>query len=279
MGHHTAQVTLTLDHAAQARAAAATQPARTTWGYGYRSTFESEMVTIALGIWRDEAAGRWDSANAGNGFLAPNLPREVISNYLDSHHGDVVTASVVIPVITDTDVRVTTKTVKVPVTAAELAKVRAHLAANPDANDPVLPYEIRDRLVTEHGMHMVSARVVKTPAPRKPVATTTDGKARTVYRVMGPDRFSRRAILATKATQAEARAAALSIMEADLRITKLDVIAEVIRVTDDGTTNNALLTVERPVAEGTTIDVELTFHHAKHNAKVDHYSVFFSVHS
>lgn len=283
MGHHTAQVTLTLAHAEQARAAAAKPANRNPWGFSHQAMFESEMVSIAVSIWRNEEAGRWDSENAGGGTLAPNLPQQVISSYLDEHHGDVVTASVIIPIVEDADVLVTTKKVKLPVTADELASVRSQLAAH-QANPYFgsvsgLTHQLRDRLVKEHGMHMVDVKVTKIPAPRKPVATTTEGKARTVYRVMGPDRFSRRVVLATKDTQAEARAEAIRIMESDLRVAKLDVIAEIIRVTDDGTTNGTLLTIERPAADNATIDVELTFHHAKPNAKIDHYAVFFDVHS
>lgn len=107
MGHHTAQVTLTLDHAAQARTAAATPAPRDRWG-SYRTTFEAEMIRIAVGIWRDEEAGRWDSENAGGGMLTPVMPSRVIGAYLDEHHGEMVTASVIIPVAADADVLATT---------------------------------------------------------------------------------------------------------------------------------------------------------------------------
>jgi hypothetical protein len=120
------------------------------------------------------------------------------------------------------------------------------------------------------------ATPVSFPKPRKPVAVATKGKLITEYRVIFDDEPRGREVgVALGATQAEARAKAVAIMEKDTAITELRVVPVVRR--EDG--DDTVVRITRPMPETATVGVKLTLHAPKKGAQPTTFMVVFATHT
>jgi len=263
MGHEIAQVVIDVETANKLRESI--RGNNTYWGRPL--TFESAMVTEAIGHWEPER--RSSDARAGYGYLAPMVTENTVDQYIGADTSRVVDDSAVIPVARPEDVKKRTEKTKVTVTADDLAAL-----ANWDHPTSNIWRQLHD----QYGHQLVDAKVVKTPAPRKPKATTTDGKIQTTYDVVADRAGIGEVILDTKDTIAEARAAALTIAADDPSLKRLAVRARVVRVADDSTENLDLVVIERPVPEDATATVEVTLEEPKPGAIVGRYVVAFDFH-
>lgn len=264
MGHYTATIRLERDAIEAAKAEVAAAPANRYMPL----RLEDVLLRYAVHKWQDEDAERWASENAGTPQLTEAMPMALVDHYLGGEADGVGShRSLVIPIVDD----VVTKTVKakVAVTAEQLASIRACVAAGTGAT-----HLIRDEIRTALGA-VVNPQITKLPAARKPVATATEGAARTRYQVIATGAgFRANGVIATCDTQAQARAAGIAAMEADERIVKVDVKAVIVRDSADG----VLVTITRPASDAATVEVTAESVTVKPGAQPSAYVVAFDYH-
>lgn len=255
MGHSLAHIEIS---------AAAAASIRTRLGH---RSFASEMVSAAVREWRDTEADRHDSANSGGGFEAPRVmgldeAKRFIDRNIERAHNE----SVVIGLADSSDLITKTRNIKVELDSQELNGLRAAQGRATSALWAKL-HALPD------GDSINQAKVLRLPAPRKAVATATEGKARTVY-LVGREQNRTFQILARKESQAEARAEAIRLVNENTEYSALEVRAQTVR--EDG--NPALVTIVRPAPETSVIDVEITTVTVRPGAKAARYLVAFDYH-
>ncbi|MBN9214820.1 MAG: hypothetical protein J0J04_08520 [Microbacterium sp.] len=275
MGHALHTETITVERAEEIRKG--TGQARHQGFWGYRPTFESEMVDAAVEEWRATEANRFDGERAGDGYLTPVMSPQQARDHIDANIQKVSAVSVVIPIARTEDLVTKTSRVKVTLTPAEMNQLRKAIAASAKSTyEPSIPYQLRDKAVAGiDGVNDVS--IAKVPAARKVAAKTTPGKLVTQYRVVHFE-FTREIGLATADTLAEARAKGLEIAAARPELGELSLVAVTTRVTDDGKSTRALLTIGAPERDETTVEFNVTTVTANPSAKIDHYEVTFDYH-
>lgn len=270
MGHYIESITITAEHAERIRRSLPERADhRGSWGRPF--TFESEMVHAALGMWEPDS--QYADPRAGSGYLAPVLAEGSVGAYINQNLDRVANESVVIPVVRDEDLVIRTVKTTIPVTAEQLAEIHA------TENTSGITSFLRNELNRIHGLKIWAANLSKSPARRKAKARATAGAVKTVYDVINPGQFNEQR-LTTKDTIAEARAAAVELMEMDRyrHIVKLAIRGRVVRVTEDGDENSDLVVVGRPAPENATVTVDVDLYEPKPDAKIDHYVVAFDYH-
>ena len=277
MGHSLHTETITTDRADRLRGELKTSRPASFWGF--RPTFESEMVREAVARWREDEAGRHDGERAGDGYLTPVMSAQQARDHIERNHDRVVSESAVIPIAQAADLIEKTRRVHVALSAKEMRELRKSAAAAERSRfTSPIPYELRERVVGGiDGVQSVS--VAKLPAARKVAAKTTAGKLVAKYRVVAKaSQFGQEATLASCDTIADARAAGIAAAEANPQLGELSVIAELVRVTENGAETAVLLTIGTPEREETTVEFKVTTVTAKPDARIDHYEVTFDYH-
>lgn len=275
MGHSLHTENITVERAEQIRMDASQSRHQGYWGY--RPSFESEMVSEAVSVWRTNDANRYDSERSGDGYLTPVMSPQQARDHIEENDQRVSNESVVIPIARAEDLVTKTTRVKVTLNPAEMNQLRKAIAASAkSAYGPSIPYQLRDKVIA--GIDGVGdVTIAKVPAARKVAAQTTPGKLVTQYRVIHFE-FNREVGLATAYTLAEARAKGLEIAAARPDLGELSVVAVTTRVTEDGKTTRALLTIGAPERDETTVEFNVTTITAKPDAEIDHYEVTFDYH-
>jgi hypothetical protein len=276
MGYADTEQVISVERAEQLRDKVKTAP-HTRWSFG-RQTWEDAMVSEAVGIWRDEEANRYDGERAGEPRLLTAVPEEVLGWYIDSvtHDESFIANSYITPVVSEASVATKTRTVKVKVSGDVIAKLRRG-SYHGQAELRKLLHS--DFPVTELG----KIEVVTLPAPRKPAASATAGKAKTVYRIRGVENHFTNlqsihaALNKSYDSQADARAAAIDLMSEHEDLPDMRIEAVVVREQEDGKLSPSLVTIARPVADG-TVTVQVTTHTVKPSPKLKNYRVRFAYH-
>lgn len=270
MGYATTTEAITTERAEQLRA----EPQERRLHFGVR-TFEEKLISEAVSVWRDEEAGRHDDERVGS--VQMHKPVAAQCRHLDLDGWSTECAHVV-PVVAPESVSTVTKKVKVVIPGDVADKLRA--SHHWDALDAV-----RQILSAQFPVGVLGKiEVISVPAPRKPAARATEGKAVTRYKirpsehVVSRDKAVHAALNASYSSQAEARSVALDLLTENDTFPEMTVEAVVGRVTDSGEFSPALVTIARPTPAEATITVNITTHTVKPNPKIDRYEVTFWFH-
>lgn len=181
--------------------------------------------------------------------------------------------SYLIPIVADSDSVTTTKTHTVPLTKKQLDSLRG-MVSRGRTND----YTLTNYVKSLFGLDVVDWSVASLPTARKAVATATEGKAVTTYQVVSFTPWEgspQLQIVAEKESQAEARATALELMNADATYHRLAVRAKVNRESGE----EDLVTITRPVPEESNVKLNITMTTVKPEATVVSYRFLFDYHS
>ena len=278
MGYFDATQVISVERAEQLRKDAVQAPRDRGYFYlGRSQMWEDLMVSEAVQQWRDTEASRHEDQRAGAPKLAPVLAEQVSGLYY-AHVGDTEgwDHSLIRPIAATGSVVTKTRTVKVKVDGPTIALLRVGGYLGIEKLRTLLH---SDFPVTELG----DIEVVSLPVPRKPVASATAGKARTVYLIKADAQVNTRnaevhkALNAAYDSQSEARQTAIDLMVEYDELPDLHIKATVVREQEDGKLNGQLVTITRPVVEG-TVTVRVTTHTVKPDPKLSHYLVSFSYH-
>jgi len=192
--------------------------------------------------------------------MTPTAARRHINPAID----DLNSAAVIIPVFREEDTITTVEKIKVTFTGQELTKLH---------QDNYTEDLVINKVEAIIGVGKVeSVQSFKLPAKRKPVATATEGKAVTKYEVAGDYGHI---VAQGFDSQADARAAALKLMEKETKYGALYVRAHIEREGEGGGLN--LVSISRPVPESVEIEVKANVVTAKPNAKIDKFFVAITV--
>jgi hypothetical protein len=232
---------------------------------GNEKTSTNALLSEAVSDWYDNDNFGRGNSNEGYGVRTDVMTAFAAHRYIEANHSQVANDSVVIPIISEEDEVITTKKVKMTVSASA---VKAVQNGYPE-------YESEQRAVEAYGLNVTSAEIVKVPAIRKAVAAATEGKSLTLYRIISHGNIIAKGF----ESQASARAEAIRLVNSDApsekRYTDLTVGAYVIR--EGG--NDALVTISRPVPTEVEVDVLVKFTTIKPGAKASRYMVAFDYHS
>lgn len=272
MGYASTTRTITAARAEQLRA----EPRKADY-WGRTQTFESKLVDEAVSEWRDQEANRWDSSSAFGYEMVKPMAEGIRDRGIDWDRADVDTAYIT-PIVAASSVSTVTKKVKVTVPGDVADRLRAPYPHN-------ALEQVRKLLLAQYPANTLGdIEVVSVPAPRKPQAKATEGKAVTKYFIRGAesgwvgDRTLAEALKKPYDSQAEARSAAVDLLTARDTLPALSVEAVVLREAEDGTLSKSLVTIARPTPAEATVTVAVTTHTVKPNAKIDHYEVTFWYH-
>jgi len=226
------------------------------------------IMDTAVRKWYDQEAERYEDARQSYPNLRPISSRRAAQDAIEGPDSIGDQASRIIPLTTDYAEKTTT--VRLTVTAQELAELRRGATWD-------LFHSGR------FGDHVTAVQIDSLPKPRAPRAEATPGKTITVYRITDSNGYPFRqnigqspdALTAPHPTQAAARAAAIDYMAANPKCSQLAVQAFVQRDTGSA----ALVTITRPEPESSTASFKVTTQKPKPNAKVTGYLVSFDYHS
>jgi len=299
MGHYTAHVSIPA-----ADYDAIPEPPRDRFGY-CRETRLDAVVAYAVRQWREEEAERYSDARAGTPSLFEIATHKVAYYTAERLQSEERGLTTIIPVCSEDDAVTQKRKVTATLTGEQLRRAQS-VGAN---GLPVrVPHEIADALeLNKSHPTMLDAYLVSLPRQLKPKAVATLGTSTTIYEIhAGPGR-----ILDTAPSQAEARAKALEIAEANPAFQRLAVRARIVRIAEDANrgkttaasnsgsyapkhnsrptgqlavvrpegTDDDLVVIERPVADSAQVTLELTTQKPKPGAKPEHYLVSFDYHS
>jgi hypothetical protein len=190
--------------------------------------------------------------------MTPTAARRHIYSAID----DLSSGAIIIPVFREEDITMTVEKIKVTFTGQELTK----LYQDNYSEDLII-----NKVEAIVGVGKVeSVQNFKLPAKRKPVATATEGKAVTKYEIAGD---YGNIVAQGFDSQADARAAALKLMEKETKHAALYVRAHIEREGDELN----LVTISRPVPESIEIEVKANIATAKPNAKLGKFFVAYTV--
>ena len=230
----------------------------------------NDIIRAALDIWNEDE-------DEENYYYSPSVGRVNARELTTQEHAYALLNnvlkvnsdnSVIIPVVAAKDAANVKKKFSLSVEGKHLVKSRRDVFSSPD------PIEEAVRKVA--GPNLISFTITKRPKPRKAVATATEGKAVTKYQVVGSIWGNGGyQVLAVKDSQAEARAEALALLNAEGSTwNDLEIHAQVVREGNE----KALVKLSRPIPEMVTIEVEATLAKVKPNAKRAGYVVAFDAH-
>lgn len=179
--------------------------------------------------------------------------------------------STIVPILDEKDVTIMKKKVRIPATQAQVDSLRSKSWGT--------QWDLTEKVVAAAAQFgpVASFAVSQLPKPKKAVAVATEGKAVTAYQVVTvpQDNFGQAKIVATKTSQAEARAEALRLLnELGSVYVALEVRAIIVRETG----SKALVSITRPALEDPTIEFEVTIHKPKASAKPVGWEVSFDYH-
>lgn len=265
MGHATADVFIPLDQAEKIKA----NLSRETSRFNRRGDrFGNALVNAAISEWvaNDEGMNYGYSANPGPATIENPMgwATTMSARLCDKVSGD---CSLVIPVYKKEDMVTFTKVAKLRLSGENIAALRSN------------HWSVKEKIISdlrEQGHPAIGVEIVSLPAPRKPKVVPVQGKVETVYRFNAGERFGH-PVYKTFKSRAEARTGAMAYMEAHPEITTLEITAVLQRVSEDSS-SEAIVTLERPVAEG-TVTVVWTGEKPKAKApKIEGYLVLFDYH-
>lgn len=221
------------------------------------------ILREAVAGWYANEADRYDDARVGTPFVTPLTTPNAHAK--SNSWGDVSEAtSLIVPICADAVE--TSKIYTFNLSADELAVFGGK------GREWEIEEVVREHLPADVRSRMTACSVMKKPAARKPVARTTEGRPKTVYRLVD----SRGALFTREAYDsiARAKAAALKIASEPEFSGKITVRASVIRENGD----DVLAVVERPIPEHGNVKVKVSFERPS-TPTVDHFIVMFDYHS
>ncbi len=221
------------------------------------------IISDAVNDWYHEEASRYDDPRVGGGVRSPLRTDKAAQIYVGQHSDEAFEHSLIIPVAKASDVKTFTRKAKMTVTGEVLSKLHAGNTG----------WVIFTQAYKEYGIHLVGVEVLKTPVPRKPVVTSTEGKMVTEYVVKTEGRS-----LAVCDSKVEAQKEAVRLMSSPTpRGGYVTLTVEAVVVREGGTA--ALAVIKRPVPETAVVDVLLGFSEPKPNSVPDGFLVEFAYHS
>ena len=233
-----------------------------------------EALTAAVWRWRDDEDTAPSHGCRSGTIRKRQMMTELVATRAEGSEGMNVFdgESLVIPVCSEADSVERIIKRKITVTGAQLASIRGR-------NSQVTYNLARAAL----GPTVVSAKASALPKARKAVAAATEGKAVTRYTVVTVDRVSPEGwrvdggqiIGHAHASQAEARAAALELVNTDARYSSLGVRATITR--DSGSLD--LVRVDRPEADSSEVTLDVTLSTPRAGAAQTAWVVSFDVHT
>jgi hypothetical protein len=265
MGSSTTTVHITAETAEKLRAEAQTAP-RDRWSY--RPSFEDLLLTEAVQTWRDEEANRHDNARAGAPLMLTAVAPAMKVEQFHAAFDDNLDASIIQPILSDDSVVAKTRTLTV--------EVRGELIAGLRRGDFQAQRQLRaEVLAVVPASELGDLKVVTLPAPRKPVAQATEGRAETKYRITGVSHSYNRevnAILNQRFdSMSQARLVAVALMDQHPELPDLSIEGGIVR---DSQAGRKLVTVTRPAVDG-KVKVEVTTHTLKAKQTIVGYDVTF----
>lgn len=251
-----------------------------------RGSSAIEIANLAARRWMEFTDEYFDYINLDKAIMlkgAGPSTKEAALGFFQSNTQYKLSTGGVIPVYKKEDVKEVTRTVTVDLTKEEVEALRG---------SGVMAYQrysITRKILEAGGDNYGFDYCFTLPKPRKPVATSTEGKLKTVYvlrREGGYDSFytDRRTYrLSTEYdTLAEAKRAAVEILkeygEKSPNLGDLIVQSYTVRVGEGGNQSKALATIsipERSIRQKFTYKTEIP----KKGAKADSYLVTFDFHS
>lgn len=248
---------------------------RSSWGYA--ETKYDRLANYLVREWGDDPDEDRGDPNTYKVNYVGVVPREMVDHLAE---GVITSRTPIFGIADEKDVAYKNITVEVEVTGAQLRGLRGNIY---DSVNTVR--EAAEKLATGKNVVPYSAKF-KLPAPRKFQATATEGKSVTKYDVIAVLGSGAREKRVQKDSQAEARAAALTIAqkEADWfaenpnhygsRPVSYEVQAVVVR--EGG--NAALVVIARPEPETAKVSVTIKTYTVKPTAKPTAYTVAFDYH-
>lgn len=272
MGYASTVETISAEHAEKLR----TAPQTRHRFYGGYETFESRLVDAAVAEWESGDHDRNGEADPGAAkMLAPAAAER--ANYALDEREDQPGTALILPIAAPESVTTVTKTVKLTVSGDIAGKLRVQ-------GNWWAPSEVRRMLDEMFPGTLGAYEIVSVPALRKPQAKATEGTAVTRYKVVTSEKFYtpnesiHDAFRVLHNTQAEARAAAVTLLTEHDMLPALGVEAVVGRLGEDGTFSKTLVTIDRPVAPEVTITVKVTTHVVAPKPNIAEYRVLFMYH-
>ena len=268
MGSSTTTVHVTAATADKLRVQAPATP-RDRWSY--RPSFEDLLLTEAVQTWRDEEANRHDSPRGGAPLMLAPVAPALRAYQFDAAFDENLDRSIIQPIVSDDSVVTKTRTVTV--------EVRGELIAGLRRGDWDAQRQLRaELLAVAPASELGDVKVLALPAPRKPVAQATEGKAQTKYRITGVSHSYNRevnAILNQRFdSMSQARQVAVALMDQHPELPDLSIEGEILRDSEAG---RKLVTVTRPTVDG-KVKVEVTTHTVKAKQTIVGYDVTFWYH-
>jgi hypothetical protein len=209
----------------------------------------------------------------GSGFFAPLMSRGSAETYIEAeeNRSKVCNSGVVVPVVSDDNVVITTKKVKVELDGEMIRKLQSQAWGS--------GWELFQMMYAVHGVHLTHAVLGKAPKPRRAVAVATEGNTKTMYSVGYVVRNQFTVVVDGFESQAAARAEAIRLVNSDapkeVQFTDLEVRAYLTREGNE----RAIVKVSRPLTETAEVEVLLTFARPVIGAKPAAYVVGFDVHT
>lgn len=268
MGSSTTTVHITAAAAERLRSEAQAIP-RDRWSY--RPRFEDLLLDEALRIWRDEQADRFDNEHAGAPLMLAPVAPAMKGYQFDAAFEKNLDRSIIQPIVSDDSVATKTRKLSVEVRGDLIEGLRQ------DSWDARLRLRA-ELLALTSASELGDVKVLALPAPRKPVAQATAGKAETKYRITGVARSFDPAVNAVLNqrydSMAQARQVAVALMQQHPELPDLVIEGEIVRDSESG---RKLVTVTRPQVAG-KVTVEVTTHAMKAKQTVVGYDVTFWYH-
>lgn len=239
-----------------------------------------QIVDMALNDWYDDPDDDRGSANVwGSYTTAPSSEDHawmLSSARRAAHHArNGLDEAIITPIPRDSDIVHTKKNITMKVKGALADRLRSTYS-----------YDERNALSAQisadTGKRVVALKITKFPTRKKAKAVATEGKSVTVYDVIGHDptrqRETRVAAGIDTFPNAKAKAVELAGDSSMDDYSQFFVRARIQRVLEDGTSNQDMAVITRPVADEVSITVEVTFETVKASWKVDRYQVVFDIH-
>lgn len=231
------------------------------------------ILNEAVRNWIDNEADRYDDSRAGRAVMTAPMTQVHMNRFLEENQVN-DSVSYVIPQVAPENIVTSSRKVKLTLNSVMLDKVMR--------NDLNYNSGFMQLLVKEFGNEINSFKVLKTPAKRKAVAVTTEGKMKIVYTVYGVADGQLHRVTEGFDSQAAARAAAIEIANSDdPKYTcrgrfygAFEVHPSMLRESGE----KAVVRVTNPVSESGTVELQIEFKKIKPNAKITHYVAVFDYH-
>ncbi|MBC9927170.1 hypothetical protein [Leucobacter sp. cx-169] len=243
--------------------------------------FLVDLVETAVSSWANNPDNDRGNPRQGKGLLTAPMTEEQAYRHVDSDAGmrDAFKHSTVTPVYSAADFDVKTRKLKVAVSSERIryAQRGMNYAAIMGSSADVQMPPLADLVAKQHGITASELEIVSFPKARKPRASRTEGKTKTVYEIHANARYSIER-LGAAATVAEATAAAVKLAQNNPVIGELTITARLVRGSD-AERPEILVRVGSPLPDDGNIEVLVSTQTLKKGAKPQGWLVSFDYHS